>query len=294
MPTLTEPILDRPAATNVQLQASVHGLTEAQKAQFERDGFLVLRGLFSPEEAAAIRDAFMAQNADGPVPGLSSIGESVVDPADPLAFYARMMNPHSQPEREVGQIARNFLLDPRLEPALTDLFGEAPVGVQTMFYFKPPGARGQALHQDNFYLRVKPGTCMAAWLAVDDVDAENGGMKVVPGSHREDVACPQKADPDVSFTTEYVPAPEGMEAVHCDMKAGDVLFFNGSLIHGSTPNTSPTRFRCSLIAHYVPRYSQELSEWYRSPLTFDGQVVEIAKATGGGPCGTPQRVAGPH
>jgi phytanoyl-CoA hydroxylase len=270
------------------------GLTEEGKAQFDRDGFLVLRGLFSPAEAAAIRDAFMAENADGPVPGLSSIGEGVTDPADPLAFYPRMMNPHSQPGRAVGRIARDFLLDARLEPVLTGLLGEEPVGVQTMFYFKPAGARGQELHQDNFYLRVKPGTCLAAWLAVDDVDAGNGGMKVVPGSHREEVACPQKADAAVSFTTDYVPVPEGMEAVHCEMKAGDVLFFNGSLIHGSTPNTSADRFRRSLIAHYVPRHSQELSPWYRSPLTFDGAVVEIAEATGGGPCGAASAAMGPH
>ncbi len=270
------------------------GLTEEGKAQFDRDGFLVLRGLFSPAEAAAIRDAFMAENADGPVPGLSSIGEGVTDPADPLAFYPRMMNPHSQPGRAVGRIAREFLLDARLEPVLTGLLGEEPVGVQTMFYFKPAGARGQELHQDNFYLRVKPGTCLAAWLAVDDVDAGNGGMKVVPGSHREEVACPQKADAAVSFTTDYVPVPEGMEAVHCEMKAGDVLFFNGSLIHGSTPNTSADRFRRSLIAHYVPRHSQELSPWYRSPLTFDGVVVEIAEATGGGPCGAASAAMGPH
>jgi len=270
------------------------GLTEEGKAQFDRDGFLVLRGLFSPAEAAAIRDAFMAENVDGPVPGLSSIGEGVTDPADPLAFYPRMMNPHSQPGRAVGRIAREFLLDARLEPVLTGLLGEEPVGVQTMFYFKPAGARGQELHQDNFYLRVKPGTCLAAWLAVDDVDAGNGGMKVVPGSHREEVACPQKADAAVSFTTDYVPVPEGMEAVHCEMKAGDVLFFNGSLIHGSTPNTSADRFRRSLIAHYVPRHSQELSPWYRSPLTFDGVVVEIAEATGGGPCGAASAAMGPH
>jgi len=270
------------------------GLTAEEKAQFERDGFLVLRGLFSPAEVSAIRGSFMAANADGPVPGLSSIGEGVVDPSDPLAFYPRMMNPHSQPERAVGVLARDFLLDPRLRPVLTSLFDEEPVGVQTMFYFKPAGARGQELHQDNFYLRVKPGTCLAAWLAVDDVDAGNGGMKVVPGSHREEVACPQKADAAVSFTTDYVPVPDGMEAVHCDMKAGDVLFFNGSLIHGSTPNTSATRFRRSLIAHYVPRHSQELSPWYRSPLTFDGEVVQIAEAAGGGPCGTPQQAMGPH
>ena len=288
-----EAILDRPTTQTTSPTIS-HGLTSQQKTQFDRDGYVVLRGLLSSEEAAVIRDAFMTENADGPVPGLSSIGEGVRDPSDPLAFYPRMMNPHLHPDRAVGQIAKNFLLDSRLEPVLTDLFGEEPVGVQTMFYFKPPGARGQELHQDNFYLRVQPGTCLAAWMAVDDVDAENGGMKVVPGSHREEVACPQKADAAVSFTTDYVPVPAGMEAMHCTMQAGDVLFFNGSLIHGSTPNTSATRFRRSLIAHYVPRHSQELSEWYQSPMAFDGEVVSIAPATGGGPCGTAQGAMGPH
>lgn len=288
-------VLDRPAAETASETNAPAGLTSDQKAQFERDGFLVLRGLFAPAEVSAIRDAFMAANAAGPVPGLSAIGEGIASPSDPLAFYPRMMNPHLQPAREIGGLARGFLLDPRLEPLLTGLLGEEPLGVQTMFYFKPAGARGQELHQDNFYLRVKPGTCLAAWLAVDDVDAGNGGMKVVPGSHREEVACPQQADAAVSFTTDYVPVPEGMEAVPCDMQAGDVLFFNGSLIHGSTPNTSAARFRRSLIAHYVPRHSQELSHWYKSPFTFGGEVVEIPPATGGGPCGVAQAGAmAPH
>ncbi len=283
-------LLDRPTLSRLN---EVAGLTDAQKAQFEQDGFIVLRGLFSSAEAAQIRDAFMDANSDGPVEGLSAIGEGVVDASDPLKFYPRMMNPHAQLEHEVGRISRDFLLHPRLYPILKDLFGEEPAGVQTMFYFKPAGARGQELHQDNFYLRVKPGTCMAAWLAVDDVDAGNGGMKVVPGSHREDVACPQQADPTVSFTSEYVPVPSGMEAVPCDMKVGDVLFFNGSVIHGSTPNTSTDRFRRSLIAHYVSANSQEVSEWYR-PYTFSGETFEIPAAQGGGPCGTPQAAMGPH
>ena len=287
---MPQAVLDRPTPTTAEKPA---GLTPKQKAQFEREGYIVLRGLLSPDEAATIREAFMAANADGPVPGLSSIGEGIVSPDDPLAFYPRMMNPHLHLDLEVGQLSKNFLLDARLNPVLTELFAEEPVGVQTMFYFKPPGARGQELHQDNFYLRVQPGTCLAAWMAVDDVDAENGGMKVVPGSHHEEVACPQKADAAVSFTTDYVPVPQGMEAVHCDMKAGDVLFFNGSLIHGSTPNTSATRFRRSLIAHYVPRFSQELSEWYQ-PIAFDGEAISIAPAIGGGPCGTGQAAMGPH
>ena len=269
-----------------------HVMTDAQAAQFEREGYLILRQLFSPAEISEIRDTFMAENAAGPVPGLSD-GHASTDPADPLAFYPRMMHPHAHPELSVGPLARRYMLDRRLHPVLRVLLGKEPVAVQSMFYFKPPQARGQELHQDNFYLRVKPGTCMAAWVAVDDVDAENGGMKVVPGSHRLDVFCPQKADMRVSFTSDYVPIPDGMHAEHVDMKAGDVLFFNGSLIHGSTPNTSLDRFRRSLIFHYVPRDSQELAHWYRHPMTFDEQVLEIPAAVGGGPCGVAEPM-GPH
>ncbi|HRJ41757.1 MAG: phytanoyl-CoA dioxygenase family protein [Caldilineaceae bacterium] len=57
---------------------------------------------------------------------------------------------------------------------MTALLGAEPYAVQTMFYFKPAGARGQALHQDQYYLRAQLGTCMAAWMAVDDCDEENG------------------------------------------------------------------------------------------------------------------------
>ncbi len=272
-------------------------LTGQQILQFERDGFLVMPGLFSPDEAKQIKDTFMAQAQNGPVEGLSEIrhGANGYEPSDPLAFYPRMMNPHAHPGMPVGQTAKTFMLDKRLRGPLSELMNEEPLAVQSMFYFKPAGARGQDLHQDNFYLRVAPGTCMAAWIAIDDVDADNGGMMVVPGSNHTDVVCPQASDPTLYFTSDHVPVPTGMETVHVTMKPGDVLFFNGSLIHGSTPNTSADRFRRSLIFHYVPRFSQEISEWYKSPTTFDGKVVEIAAATGGGPCGTMQpSKLGPH
>ncbi len=133
---------------------------------------------------------------------------------------------------------------------------------------------------------------MAAWIAIDDVDEENGGMKLVAGSNKADIVCPQAADIAKSFTTEYVPVPEGMTAEHVNMQAGDVLFFNGSVIHGSTPNTSKERFRRSLIFHYVPKASSELSSWYKT-MDFNKYPVEIPVAIGGGPCGTVDAV-GPH
>ena len=111
-------------------------------------------------------------------------------------------------------------------------------------------------------------------------------MVVVKGSGETELACPEKSDITISFTDARVPVPEGLEPALVPLKAGDVLFFNGSVIHGSFPNTSADRFRRSLIFHYVPRRSAEMSSFYSS-LTFDGGKEEIPAATGGGPCGTP-------
>ena len=273
-------------------------LSTEQKQQFERDGFLALRGLFSRDEIDEIRKTFMTLAKDGPVPGLSDVPKARAGaPAassDPLSRYPRMMHPHKHLDKSVGPLALRYMRDPRLRPILAELFGEDPFACQSMFYFKPPGARGQDLHQDNFYLRVKPGTCMAAWVAVDDADAGNGGMMCVPQTASLDIACPEKADPTLFFTTEHVEPPPGLEPQMMELKAGDVLFFNGSVIHGSTPNTSTDRFRRSLIFHYVPASTIEMSHYYEA-LSFDGEKQDIAVNMDGGPCGTTQDLpTGPH
>ncbi len=261
-------------------------LTDDQIADFERDGFLILRDFYSPEEVAEIRDTFMKVNENGPVPGMSEISKHYT-PEDPLSFYPRIMHPHRHPESIVGSVALRYLLDARVGNVLHDLFGEPAVAAQTMFYFKPAGARGQDLHQDNFYLRVAPGTCMAAWMAVDAADPENGGMVVVPGSHRGEIVCPDKADPEIFFTGDHVEVPAGLKEVPTDLRAGDMLFFNGSLIHGSYPNKSKDRFRRAFICHYVPQATSEMANGYFPLLDFDGNVVTTNAAEGGGPCGVP-------
>jgi ectoine hydroxylase-related dioxygenase (phytanoyl-CoA dioxygenase family) len=277
-------------------------LNSEERAAFARDGFVVARSLLSRDEALAIRDIFMDQNRDGPVEGLSEIrvkladgSKGTDDKADPLAFYPRMMHPLKHPDLAVGPVAMRYMLDSRIERILIELMGDDPLAVQSMFYFKPPGARGQDFHQDNFYLRVKPGTCMAAWIALDDCDAENGGMMCVPDTQDYDIQCPGPTDSTLYFTSERVPVPEGKVAVLPAMHPGDVLFFNGSTVHGSGPNTSADRFRRSLICHYIPATTAEMSSWYADVYDFTGtQIHSVRVNEDGGPCGTAQEASGPH
>jgi phytanoyl-CoA hydroxylase len=248
------------------------------KRAFDERGYVIARSLFTAEETAFWRDHFMRLREAGAHPG-DVVG---VDPTanDPLKRYPRMIHMHRWDE-----VALDWLLEPRLARALTTLLdGVEPLAVQTMLYFKPPGARGQAVHQDQYYLRVDPGTCIAAWLALDPCDEENGCLEVVPGSHDWPVLCTVDADTTESFTDVTVPLPEGTELEPCVMEPGDVLFFNGSLVHGSKPNRSE-RFRRSLVGHYIEGDARECALWYHPALRLDGTTVELEQGAGGGPCG---------
>jgi hypothetical protein len=261
-------------------------LSEADLRQYREDGFAVVRGLFTQDEVDRLCAEFEALHAAGrPVPGHY---EPRPGTGDPLDVYPRVMHPH-----EIVPLARRVLLDTRLRDVLEQLLDEEALAAQSMFYFKPPGARGQALHQDNFYLRVEPGTCVAAWLACDEIDRENGGLEVVPGTHRMDLFCPETADAQVSFAREYVPPPPGLAATPVDMAAGDVLFFNGSLVHGSQPNSSGDRFRRSFIGHYVGRSAERIGAYYRT-MTMNGEPLALPVSEGAGPCGTEFAPASPH
>jgi ectoine hydroxylase-related dioxygenase (phytanoyl-CoA dioxygenase family) len=287
------------------VEAPAGPLSANEMRQYDANGYHITRGLISTAEADDIRAAFMAFAAQGPVPGISDttwrtvVGQQKQSvgygSSDPLARYPRMMHPHKHLDQPVGPLALKYLLDPRIGAVLGQLLADEPVAAQTMYYFKPPGARGQDFHQDNFYLRVKPGSCLAAWVAIDPSDEDNGGMMVVPGSHRTEIVCPEQADSTRFFSSEHVPIPAGLAPVTCQLQPGDVLFFNGSIIHGSYPNRSATRFRQAFISHYVPAGCAEVANWYRPLLRFDGTEVAKEVATGGGPCGE-QQVApkGPH
>jgi ectoine hydroxylase-related dioxygenase (phytanoyl-CoA dioxygenase family) len=249
--------------------------------RYDRDGVVQVDRMFSTAEVDGIRAAFMAQvEADRTAVG--AVHEVAED--DVLARYPRFMNPHRRPDLEIGRIALTLMTDGRILDAVTALVG--PVyGAQSMFYFKPPTARGQALHQDNYFLRAHPETCVAAWIAIDACDAANGALRVVPGSHTMEVVCPEQADPEESFTSGLVRAPKGLSVVQTEMLPGDVLFFHGSAVHGSLPNTTEDRFRRSLIFHYVPRDSTEIAGWYLPLVGPDGSEIRLPEATGGGPCG---------
>ena len=246
------------------------------KHQFDDLGFVVVPELFSAQEVDVIKKHFMELNAKKQ----GGYDDKIADTSDPLLKYPRMVHPHRWDE-----ISLRWLLDERLREWTTHLLGQEPYAAQTMFYFKPAGARGQALHQDQRSLEVQPGTCLAAWMAVDPCDEENGCLQVVPKTQNLPKLCLIDADTRKSFTGQTVPLADWMQPEQVRMNPGDVLFFNGQVIHGSGPNVSENRFRRSLIAHYAVGEAEKIAKFYHPLLNFDAETVDVSASKSGGPCG---------
>lgn len=253
-------------------------ITQTHLEEFQRDGVTCVRGLFTADEVAAHREHFMALNAAGSHEGdFSGVG---ADEFDPLTKYPRMIHMHRWDDTSL-----KFLLDARIATALRTLLGADPYAVQTMLYFKPPGARGQAMHQDNFFLRAEPSTCCAAWLALDTCDADNGALMFAKGSHTWPLLCTERANTTESFTDVTVPLPDTVTPELAELQPGDMLFFNGQIVHGSKPNVTTDRFRRALIGHYIQGDAKKVAEFYAPALRMDGSEFTLDASDGGGSCG---------
>ncbi|HEY3236303.1 MAG TPA: phytanoyl-CoA dioxygenase family protein [Polyangiaceae bacterium] len=250
---------------------------------YQGQGYVVVRGLLQLEEVEHINQAMLRMHARGGQPGFYQVHGAERDfddgyhyvfrKDDPLLAYPRVQQPH----RFMPEI-RRYALDERIFDWFEQVLEESVLFLSSMFFFKPPGARGQAFHQDNWYLQVRPGSCAAAWIACDACTQENGALTIVPGTHRLSIADPERSDAKVSYSREFVQPPEGATPILAELQPGDALLFDGNLIHGSEPNRS-NEFRRCLVCHYMPVSALEANRYGHAPLDRFGKEVERSVPT---------------
>ena len=134
----------------------------------------------------------------------------------------------------------------------------------TLMHAKPPKI-GAAfpLHQDYDYFPHKLDTMVAATLYLDDSEADNGCLHIIPGSHEEGY-IDHAHDGSHHLPVDEYPIER---AIPVPMKAGDLLIFSYYTIHGSSPNISEQWRRMLLFE-------------FRSPL--DCRMTEPSGSTGQG------------
>ena len=223
----------------------------ALRARYVEEGYLIVRGGLSPREVQALRDETLAicRGGRGPFEGLVD-PDPAEDAARVLARYLCIHFPH-----KLSPLMREVLAHPAVVDALTTVIGPNVKCMQSMLFIKASGKPGQAWHQDEHYIPTRDRSLTGAWIALDDATVQNGCLWAIPGSHRRGVLYPQQS----SRSTEFDCSAESFrfpytdeDAVPLEVQAGDVVVFNGYLLHRSLRNRAPEGlYRRALVNHFM-------------------------------------------
>jgi phytanoyl-CoA hydroxylase len=275
---LHEPGLYTYAATDPGVAAAA-ALSEDALASWREQGFLMVRGLLADTEIRAAR-AELETMSRADHPGCAMIWyegalrehlaldesrDRQVDGKRTGEGFALGQESDGLPplDRELrARFVRKFMGFVDRQPALSGLAahrrlaeivscllgGAGPELFQDMALVKPAGGREKPWHQDHAYFNVPIDTpIVGVWIPMGTVTPENGCMHFVAGGHR---AGPRphfkRRDWQICDTAVEV---EGRVAV--PMAAGDVLFFDGKVPHG-TPINQTEEFRWAVQFHYRP------------------------------------------
>jgi phytanoyl-CoA hydroxylase len=227
------------------------GLSEAERASFEEQGFVLLRGVLSPQEAGAYRER-LAEYAyrRRPVPeGVAvqtepRVARGEVSAGDALESIRKI-------EWLVGhdEMFTQLAFHPRIVAVMQSLLGPDLKLFRDAVLMKPPHTGSpKGMHQDAPYWPIEPMNEVSCWMPFDRATLENGCMTVIPGSHR------RGALPHVHVTDDYVVPREHYreeDIVAVPMEPGDGLVFHALLLHETGPNRSDLPRRAITLS-YMP------------------------------------------
>lgn len=227
-------------------------LAASEIEQFHRDGYVTLRGVMDEAELSLIEPIF-----DRFIRGeVAEMGRDFCD----------MSGPYDRKFEEFSLV--NAMLPRRYQPSICDniferraasiarqLIGESATLDYDQFLAKRPAKPDAvfAWHQDQGYWPTgtpEPLTATCS-LALDDADAENGCLRVVPGSQKNGLRPhrPLMEDREQSHILS-VALTESDSVVELPLRRGDITVHDEMIIHGSGGNCSKDRWRRTYIAAF--------------------------------------------
>ncbi len=229
---------------------------DISRVRFERDGYVAVSPLFDGDEMAEIK-AEVTRYIRDVVPTMPDTRVYYEDKHDPSSlkqvqkifeydeYFSNLMN---------GVIRR------MAETVLDD--DVVPINMQ---YFNKPAGIGQATppHQDGYYFHLTPCEAVTGWLALDDVDEENGCIHYIRGSHHAERFRPHGQTGVLGFSqgiTDFGTASDKADSVAFPGPAGSFLMHHARTIHWAGPNRSKTRSRRAIgFIYYAKRAREDIA-----------------------------------
>ncbi|MEK9971257.1 MAG: phytanoyl-CoA dioxygenase family protein [Ferrovibrio sp.] len=238
---------------------------------YARDGYAVIRGLFSADEVAGIADRFDRLQAAGLAAGRSFRHGNLLFRLGDDPHLGRILRMVQWPSWRDAHLDR-VRLDLRFAAVLKPLIGGDLKQIINQMHWKPPGAARVefAYHQDSRFRRPASAfrdlanAYVQTGLAIDPHTRASGAMRVIPGSHRMgDLALggdgpilDQTMQDDALHTAGLDPAA----AIDLELAPGDLALWSPYLVHGSGVNVT-TADRRLYINGYVRAADCDRGEW---------------------------------
>lgn len=220
---------------------------------YRRDGYVVVQGFLNQEE---IRDlnASLQRVITGKLSEMPSTQVFYEDPADKSTLK------QLQDLQLYDPFFSDFLFKSRFEKIARTLLADVPVG-RTVEYFNKPPRIGKPTppHQDAYYFMIEPPEALTMWLALEDVDEENGCVRYVKGSHLQGMR-PHGRTKTLGFSqgiVDYGNMNDVANEISVPAKPGDLLIHHAMTIHRADGNTSATRSRRAMGLIYFAASAQE-------------------------------------
>jgi ectoine hydroxylase len=161
-------------------------------------------------------------------------------------------------------VIKEMMHDKGLTDLLSFILDKEAIPFQTLNFVK---GSGQRAHSDSIHMTTYPlGYLIAAWIALEDIDADSGPLFYYPGSHKlpyllnddfENYSSALKLGnrqySDYEDLVEEIISKNSYEKKVFLPQKGDVLIWHANLIHGGMPVLNPALTRKSMVIHYYAK-----------------------------------------
>ena len=243
----------------MSVEANTERVSSAeQRERYEREGYLVIDDLIAPETLDAI-----VTELEG------SFGKPPREEGGVRYFRRRI-----QDAWKVNDNVKALALAPPVLGLLEDLYGRKPLPFQTLDFLK---GTEQAAHSDAIHFSTIPeGYMCGVWVALEDVDMDNGPVVFYPGSHRlpfvrmadAGLEANESSYGDYERHIEQLIHRDGLEPRFATIEKGQALVWAANLLHGGAPQPDRTRSRHSQVTHY---FFEDCRYW--APMVSEGDDV---------------------